>query len=1169
MSKMNFLAKTMVLAALVFASFGLSAQGRIELAPAKSTIPTEMSLSGFRMTLNYDAIESQSISTEKGNFSAISIDDTYVTGHDGQAQLPSTHKLVASPVGSTPVVTVHGYSESEYQLDEYGIGRLYPRQPSVRKDTKPEDIHFIYDEEYYASEGYDRNELVTCEIMGCVRGVQIVSVQINPVRYNPATNSIKVFNDIDLEVKFENGDVEAMKENIVKTYSPYFDVVYKQLFNGKAIMSVYDEHPDLYKTPVKMLVVANDKYKDVMTPWLEWKTKKGFYITEGYTSQIGSSTEQIKTWIRSQYSAGVASGVAPTFLVIFGDKADVPESAVGSYTEKVTDLYYSSVDDDLFPDIYTSRMSAETSAQMSQIIEKILMYEQYAMPDDSYLNNALLIAGADGTWNPFVAQPTIKYATTYYFNTAHGYSNVYSYLTNYTNCYSSLNTGVGFANYTAHGFETGWYDPSLTTNDIDNLTNTNKYFLAMGNCCLAGNWGWNGGTCFGESIIRANKKGAFTYIGSCPETFWFEDLYFAAGAQDGCDGQTPTYEGTSTGFYDGYWLDAEYNSISSLMFLGNISVTYAHDQGYQPHSTTPYYWQAYHVLGDGSVMPYRLAAEENTVAHLDIVPLQTNHFEVSADPYSYVAMTNNGEIIGTAYIDESGFVDMDITPVTEISNIDLVITCPQKKPYMVTLPTASLDGAYLAVSGHTPSPFVIGQETDITLTMKNVGTAATTGTTTVTVTSSSNNLVVVNGQQTIGALTPGQTAETAPFSFIINENVSDNTKFDLNVTSTCGNKTWTNVVSITAGKAVFEDMDYIWAGSFEAGETLPLQVTFVNNGHYAGQNVKMTLSTTSQYATIAEPTQEIGSVDVGGFASGIFNITIADNCPVSQDIVFTAHITADGNVSAQDNLTLHNGCIIVFTLNDSWGDGWSGAKLKLSFDNGAPDQYLTNVGSHQEVYEVEMVTGTTCSLYWISGQYDYECTFTIAYKDGDVIYTSSGTPTEGFMTSFVIDCAGSTLKPGVENLSYSVFNYDVTLTWSAPARDDVSYRITRNGVIVGETENLTYTDVVDAIGSYIYGVTAVYPDGVSLPVTITIIVTSVDENDAATVRIYPNPVNERLNIVVSGSFQYQILDIAGRVIANGDAVDEVVLDLSGYDGGLYLVKTISDNGMTVKRIIKK
>lgn len=173
------------------------------------------------------------------------------------------------------------------------------------------------------------------------------------------------------------------------------------------------------------------------------------------------------------------------------------------------------------------------------------------------------------------------------------------------------------------------------------------------------------------------------------------------------------------------------------------------------------------------------------------------------------------------------------------------------------------------------------------------------------------------------------------------------------------------------------------------------------------------------------------------------------------------------------------------------------------------------------------------------------------------------------MTSFVIDCAGSTLKPGVENLSYSVFNYNVTLTWSAPARDDVSYRITRNGVIVGETENLTYTDVVDVIGTYIYGVTAVYSDGVSLPVTITIIVTDIDENDAVTVKIYPNPVNNKLNIAVSGSFQYQILDIAGRVIANGDAVDEVVLDFSGYNGGLYLVKTISDKGMMVKRIIKK
>jgi hypothetical protein len=32
---------------------------------------------------------------------------------------------------------------------------------------------------------------------------------------------------------------------LVKTYSPYFDIVYKQLFNERAVRSAYDDHPDL------------------------------------------------------------------------------------------------------------------------------------------------------------------------------------------------------------------------------------------------------------------------------------------------------------------------------------------------------------------------------------------------------------------------------------------------------------------------------------------------------------------------------------------------------------------------------------------------------------------------------------------------------------------------------------------------------------------------------------------------------------------------------------------------------------------------------------------------------------------------------------------------------------------------------------------------------------
>jgi hypothetical protein len=124
---------------------------------------------------------------------------------------------------------------------------------------------------------------------------------------------------------------------------------------------------------------------------------------------------------------------------------------VDSSSGKVTDLYYASVDGDYFPEMYYGRFSATNVAQLQAQIDKTLYYEKYEFADPSYLNKTTLIAGADGTWNPRVGQPTIHYATQNYWNAAHGFTDVYTYLTSpYTGCYSPERIAVSFINFTAH-----------------------------------------------------------------------------------------------------------------------------------------------------------------------------------------------------------------------------------------------------------------------------------------------------------------------------------------------------------------------------------------------------------------------------------------------------------------------------------------------------------------------------------------------------------------------------------------------------------------------------------------------------------------------------------------------------------------------------------------------
>jgi len=133
----------------------------------------------------------------------------------------------------------------------------------------------------------------------------------------------------------------------------------------------YPANPDLVTYPVKYLIVAHRMFEATLEDFIEWKTQKGFEVIVGYTDIIGSSTIQIKTWVHDQYDAGTPLDPAPSFVLFVGDTGQVA-SETGSSSNKVTDLYYCSVDGDMFPEMYYGRFSATTTDQLQTQIDRTL-----------------------------------------------------------------------------------------------------------------------------------------------------------------------------------------------------------------------------------------------------------------------------------------------------------------------------------------------------------------------------------------------------------------------------------------------------------------------------------------------------------------------------------------------------------------------------------------------------------------------------------------------------------------------------------------------------------------------------------------------------------------------------------------------------------------------------
>ena len=689
--------------------FAIAQSGRIDLRNESRAEITQSNFETLNAVFSYGSLESVELTTERGVFSGIMLEGTYPSGDIGAPELPATHELLAVPFGATPTVTVTSFTSKDYNLSDYGINTIVPRQPSVRKDQNIEDVPFVYNEAAYQTRGLANAPEASIEVQGTMRGIRIGSLVINPVSYNAKDNTIRVFNDIEVQISFEGADIAETERMLLNTYTPYYDIVYKQMFNYRQIMDVYDDHPDLMAYPVHMIVITPENFISALQPWLDWKIQKGFDVQVHTTAQTGSSYNAIQSYVQNLYNTGVSQGNTPTFLILVGDTGQIPGKTSGTATQKVTDLYYGSVDGDYFPDMFYSRMSAENTTQLTSIVNKILQYEQYTMPDPSYLSKVTLIAGWDNYWTSYVGAPTINYATTYYYNTAHGFTQVNSHInqSQYNGCYNALNTGVGFVNYTAHGDNQEWTQPNFTNNNVNQLSNANKYFLAMGNCCLSGNYGYSQ-PCFGEAMIRAENKGAYSYIGSCPYTYWYEDYYFGVGATNTFS-NTPNINNTKTGVYDAVWMDDTYNTVSSMTFLGNIAVCYSYTGGYQTSINATYYWQAYHVLGDGSIMPYRVNPTANTVSHATEFPAGATSFTVNAEAGSYVGISQNNTLLGAALVTASGSVNVPVTPVTS-GQVKIVVTKPQRQPYMQDIPVNGSAPTYYEISA-TANPANAGTVT--------------------------------------------------------------------------------------------------------------------------------------------------------------------------------------------------------------------------------------------------------------------------------------------------------------------------------------------------------------------------------------------------------------------------------------------------------------------------
>lgn len=677
------------------------------------------------------ALNVENINIKGDDFAMVTMDGFVQSSAIGCPSLPSMRCMIETPLCSG--ISVRVISESHVVVEGESVGvtrRVAPVQPSECKTaSRNRDMLFVRDE-VYNTDAFYGIDIVSTSHVGVARDRNLAEVVFSPVQYNPVTNQFIIYTQVEAVLTYENADVQATEDMKRLHYSPAFG-------GGiKTINSLGSRKNPTVSSPIRYLIIANPMFRGELDEFVNWKKRTGFIVDEVYTDEdgVGDSLEDIKAYVKRQYTEATVENPAPTFVLFVGDVEQVPTTIKMDITDywgffqdttiQASDLYYACwTEGDNIPDCYYGRLSAQSVSELTPQLDKILLYERYEFPDPSFLDVAVLVAGQDqgrnGDNGYKVCDPTMDYIATFYVNGDYGYANVYEYKNNTsinpnaanvtvsgnsTSAAAAIRTkyseGAGWINYSAHGDWDRWHGPELTVDQVAQMTNKDKCGIMIGNCCLSGKF--DDATCFGESLMRKdNNCGAAAYIGASNSTYWNQDFYWAIGMRSSISANmTHQYMADNLGLYDRlFHTHGEEHSLwavtlGAMMFNGNMAVETSNSD----EADKLYYWEIYHTFGDPSMMPWLTQAEEMTVTYDGMFDGSTS-VTVNSVPYAYVALTGEDyTLYGAAFADENGVATIACTQPLSLGSYVIAATAQNYQPALVDVVVSDVTHTITVIS---------------------------------------------------------------------------------------------------------------------------------------------------------------------------------------------------------------------------------------------------------------------------------------------------------------------------------------------------------------------------------------------------------------------------------------------------------------------------------------
>jgi hypothetical protein len=589
----------------------------------------------------------------------------------GMPDLPFICRSIIIPDNAKMEVQVTESKFVEYQMP------IAPSKGFISRDVNPDDVPHEFSEAYGLNEFYPREvaELGSPYILRDFRGI---TVTVYPFAYNPLTQTLRVYTHIVLEVRNVGVDDVNVKTRDNRKCNLYFTDIYKNHFlNYKGpLYTPLDEHG-------RMIVICYGDFMSAIQPYVDWKRQKGI-PTELYdVSTIGSTADEIKSFIQTEYDA--EDGL--TFVQFVGDEAQIPTFMISrDFCDGLatSDPSYALLEgSDSYADIFVGRFSAGTAAEVQTQVERTIWYERDIV-DGDWLHKGTCVGSAWGEDYGYMGLRDRELVEVLRLMLlGYTYSEVdqlYEWgeppfsiepvpVPEFMN---AINEGKGVVIHEGHAdCEASFMIPPGTPTPGD-IFSTDSVYLLMNDYMLPfvtlgapylGNFQID--LSFPEAWLRATNSVTGAPIGAIA-------LYASSVDLDYASPQVAQHEMVEL------LVNEQMNTIGGLMYNGAcLSIDLYGERGEKT-------FKSYHIFGDVSLQVRTDTPAAMTIQHASSLDSGATSFEVTAVGVegALCAISRNYQLLGYGYTDETGHTLIEFDqPVIGGQVLDLVVTGYNKTTY--------------------------------------------------------------------------------------------------------------------------------------------------------------------------------------------------------------------------------------------------------------------------------------------------------------------------------------------------------------------------------------------------------------------------------------------------------------------------------------------------------